>query len=190
MGFLKRVFGLSETNNVEGHNKSYEGKAEINQATDPKYQVAIVNIPIMWKQYGESIRLIKNTNHCDTYFERKDFIITRLGLIQRTLNYVGGSNSFIDPMTNTDITLHSADIDGIISDLKSAKYDEAFIKRYAESLEFKVNSLKTPKAKLNNIFKWQQWIEPYQNKIDPSLYQQFELFCSKLQTQVKSEIEK
>ena len=189
MGFLKRVFGLSETNNVEGHNKSYEGKAEINQATDPKYQVAIVNIPIMWKQYGESIRLIKNTNHCDTYFERKDFIITRLGLLQRTLNYVGGSNSFIDPMTNTDITVYSTDIDGIITDIKSNKYDEAFIRRYAEALNFKISSLKTSKAKLNNIFKWQQWIEPYKGKLSPELFNEFNLYCKNLEVKINREIE-
>lgn len=188
MGFLKKLFGVSATSKVEDHRNSQSRKAEINRPTDPNYQVAIANIPIMWKQYGESLRLLKNTTHCDTYFERKGFIVTRLGLLQKTIDSIGGSDSFIDPMTNTDITVHSEDIDGIINDIKSEKYDEAFIKRYAESLSFKVNSLKTSKAKLNNIFKWQQWLEPYEEQLSSDLVANFKSYCSELESSINKEI--
>lgn len=189
MGLLKKLFGLSETSKVEEHQDSKSKKVEINRPTDPNYQIAIASIPVMWKQYGESLRLLKNTIHCDTYFDRKDFVITRLGSLQKTINLVGGSDSFIDPMTNTDITVYSTDIDGIITDIKSDKYDEAFIRRYAEALNFKISSLKTSKAKLNNIFKWQQWIEPYKEKLSPELFNEFKLYCKKLEVKINREIE-
>lgn len=182
MGFLKKIFGLSETNNVHNTN---EENVEINRPTDPEYQRAISVIPFYWNQYEESLRLIKNTSHCDTYFERKEFISQRLELLRTELNYVGGHRSFIDPMTNTDMYLTVSDIDLLISDIRDIKYDEGFIQRYCDSLDFKIDSLKTNKAKLNNIFKWQQWLKPYRDNLRIELLDIFDAHCKEIKHKVE-----
>ncbi|HJE45690.1 hypothetical protein [Levilactobacillus namurensis] len=186
MGFLSRIFGQHSTPSPEVKQR----QADIHSETDPKYLQAIMSIPTYWKQYEESLRLIRSTVHCDTYFNRKDFMIARLGLTQQLINYVGGSNTFIDEMTNTDITVSSQDIDSILQDLSSNNYDEQFIKRYSESLFDKVNSLKTPKAQLNNINKWQQWLLPYENKLSSELAKSFHSYCSGLEKNITQELNK
>jgi len=182
MGFLNRLFGNEPITSPSKTRSSRQ--SQIHSETDPEYMRAILTIPTYWKQYEESLRLIRNTVHCDTYFDRKDFMVARLGVTKKLIDYVGGSNTFIDEMTNTDITVSSKDIDDILQDLELNNYDVQFIKRYSDSLLKKVTSLKTTKARLNNIDKWQEWLQPYEDKLDSALLAEFHKYCESLKETV------
>lgn len=184
MSFFGKLFGVRPSQLPQTPPDQTRRNENVHQRTDPQYIQAIAEIPTGWKQYEESLRLIKSTVHCDTYFDRKEFMIARLGTVKRLIDYVGGSNTFIDLMTNTDITVSSSDIDTLVADLNTNNYDEQFIKRYSNSLLNKVTSLKTTKAKLNNIDKWQQWLAPYNDQLSPELCIYFYNYCASLKKQV------
>ena len=109
---------------------------------------AVCNAQHYYRQFNESMNLIETTKKPDVFFSRYDCAATRIiGLIYMQ-KYAKKKNN---------------DLEKIATSLIENKqlFVERFIERAFDELKLKVHSLKTQKAKINNIEKFQKSFEPY-----------------------------
>ncbi|GHP13732.1 hypothetical protein YK48G_11570 [Lentilactobacillus fungorum] len=176
MGLFKRLFDNSKLKSNVTHTDHSDFLSDAKFATQ--------NIPIYWIQYEESLYLLMFTHNCRTYFDRKDFVVPRLGMLRHALGYVGNVLSFVDLHTQAQVIVTTDDIDKIVQTIKSPDFDQKFINNYCEALDYKLGFVKNDQEKLVWITRWQQRLKPFEKRLSTELVEQFKQHCLALKRQL------